>query len=88
MKSEEKVWVDKKKNFFYLKRGLDRTPAGTGVEIIECNRGIETTEGSLKGTVVHGLRNKDGEFKGQMIAFSLDPEYLELLAMEQNWNLF
>jgi hypothetical protein len=86
-KNGEKVWIYKKANFFYLRRGVARTPAGTGVEIIQCNDGIVTSEGSLKGTVTYGLRNKDGEMRGQMIAFSTDREDLELFAMEYDWRL-
>jgi len=87
MRSEEKVWISEESNFFYLRRGVARTPPTTEVEVIQCNNGIQTSEGALKGTIVYGLRNRNGALKGQMIAFSLDPEDLELFAMEYEWVL-
>ena len=33
------------------------------------------------------LRNQNGEYAGQLIAFSNDIEDLQLFAMEYNWNL-
>ena len=80
---DEKIWINEKTNFHYLKRGIVRTPSGTAVIITKCNKGIETSEGSLKGTVAFGLRS----IKGQMIAFSYDPDDLYLFAIEHNWTM-
>lgn len=77
----EKVWLNQKTNHFYIRRGVERTPDKSKVEIIECNAGITTTHGALKGTVAYGLRNMNG----QMIAYSRDTDDLVLFAIEHNW---
>jgi len=79
----EKIWVNEKTNFHYLKRGIARTPPGSTVTLTKCNKGIETSEGPLKGTVAFGLQST----KGQMIAFSYDPDDLYLFTMEHNWTM-
>lgn len=86
MKNLEKVLINQKSNFFYLNRGVKRTPIGTDVEIIECNNGIEADGKTIKGTMTYALRNKNGKYAGQLIAFSNDIEDLQLFAMEYNWN--
>lgn len=78
--NEEKVWIDK--YFFYLKRGIARTPTGTSVEIVQCGEPVPGYD-----VVYYRLRNVDGAHRGQVIAISRDPEDLELLAMEYNWSL-
>jgi hypothetical protein len=83
MNRAEKVWVNEKTNFFYIKRGIERTPTGSKVEVIKCNTGIQTTQGTLKGTVAYGLRN----LKGQMIAYSHDTDDLILFAIEHDWKM-
>ena len=82
--STEKVMICEKSNFFYIRRGVERTPKGSKVEIIQCNRGIETTYGSLKGTVAYGLKQKNA---AQMIAYSTSEEDLLLFALEYDWNI-
>lgn len=84
---QEKVWLDEKTSFHYVRRGIDYTPPGTEVQIIECNPGVRTQHGTIKGTIMLGLMNYNGERKGQMIAWSYDPEDLILFAMEYNWVL-
>lgn len=79
--SQEKVWLNRKTNFFYIQRGVDRTPSGTLVEIVQCNQGIRTIVGTLKGTVSYGLRSPSG----QMIAYSKDTDDLILFALEHDW---
>lgn len=81
--SKEKVWLNDKTNFFYIRRGIDRTPPGTLVELVQCNQGISTNIGVLKGTISYGLRN----CSGQMIAYSKDPDDLVLFALEHNWSM-
>jgi len=80
----DKVWLNDRTNFFYLKRGIDRTPIGSSVEIVQCSRGIVTTDGTLKKTAAFGLKQSHC---AQMIAFSLDQDDLMLFAMEYNWVL-
>ena len=81
--SQEKVWLNRKTNFFYIQRGIDRTPPGALVEIVQCNQGISTTAGTLKGTISFGLRNSNG----QMIAYSKDTDDLILFALEHDWSM-
>ena len=78
---KEKVLLNKKTNFFYIERGVERTPAGSEVQIVTCNPGIQTIHGILKGTIAQGLRN----LRGQMIAYSYDVDDLLLFALEHNW---
>jgi hypothetical protein len=80
-KHKEKVWLNSKTNFFYIQRGIDRTPAGSEVEIVECNTGIQTSVGTLKGTIAYGLRNT----RGQFIAYSYDTDDLVMFAVEHQW---
>ena len=80
----EKVMICEKSNFFYIQRGVTRTPRGSKVEIIQCNNGIQTIYGSLKGTVTFGLKQRD---TAQMIAYSLCEDDLILFAMEYDWNI-
>ena len=77
----EKVWLSQKTNFFYIERGVGRTPSGSQVEIVECNTGIQTTHGTLKGTNAYGLCN----VHNQMIAYSRDTDDLVVFAIEHNW---
>ena len=81
MSHVEKVWLNEKTNFFYIERGVERTPSGSKVEIVECNSGVQTTQGTLKGTLVYGLRNMNN----QLIAYSYDREDLVLFALEYEW---
>ncbi len=83
MNRTEKVLLNRKTNFFYIKRGVERTPSKSIVEVIECNPGIRTTHGVLKGTVAYGLRN----LTGQLIAFSYDTDDLVLFAIEHDWEM-
>ena len=85
--TKERVLVSDETNFFYLRRGVQRTPVGIEVEIIQCNDGIQSSMGALKGTVAFGLRNKSGVHRGQLIGFSTDREDLGLLAAEHGWQL-
>lgn len=85
--AQEKIWVNKKTNFHYIVRGIEKTPPGTIVRIVSCNSGIVTSDGTLKGTTVLGLRNISGKFAGQMIAWSYDPDDLILFAIEQGWDM-
>jgi len=80
----EKVMICEKSNFFYINRGVIRTPKGSKVEIVRCNNGIQTIYGSLKGTVTFGLKQKD---TAQMIAYSLCVDDLLLFAMEYDWEV-
>jgi len=84
---QEKIWLDEKTNFHYIRRGVERTPPGTKVKIVECNSGLCTSEGTLKGTVALGLLNVDGHFAGQMIAWSYDADDLVLFAIEHHWDM-
>jgi len=81
MNRTEKILLNEKTNFFYIKRGVERTPSGSAVEIIQCNPGIRTNEGVLKGTIAFGLRN----MTGQLIAYSYDTDDLVLFAIEHDW---
>lgn len=80
-KNKEKVCLNRKTNFFYIQRGIDRTPAGSQVEIVKCNAGIQTSIGTLKGTVAHGLCSMHGQF----IAYSYDTDDLVVFAIEHKW---
>ena len=80
-KTKEKVWLNTKTNFFYIQRGVDRTPAGSCVEIVTCNAGMQTSIGTLKGTIAYGLRNMQGQF----IAYSYDTDDLVLFTVEHQW---
>jgi len=78
--AQEKVWINQKTNFHYICRGIERTPPGTTVKIVQCNSGLMTEKGVVKGTITLGLTNG-----GQRIAWSLDPDDLILFAMDQGW---
>ena len=84
---QERIVLDKKTNFHYIRRGVEWTPSGTEVQIIECNGGIRTKHGTVKGTAMLGLMNHNGERKGQMIAWSYEREDLELFVMEYDFVL-
>ena len=85
--AQEKIWVNKKTNFHYIVRGIERTPPRTKVSIVECNSGIVTDQGPLKGTITFGIRNDGGRFAGQMIAWSYDSDDLILFAIEHEWEM-
>jgi len=80
-KLKEKVLLNKKTNFFYIQRGVDRTPVASQVEITTCSRGIQTSVGTLKGTTAYGLCNLQGQF----IAYSNDTDDLIVFAIEHEW---
>ena len=84
---QERIVLDKKTNFHYIRRGVEWTPPGTEVQIVACNGGIITKHGTVKGTVMLGLINHNGERKGQMIAWSYEREDLELFVMEYDYIL-
>ena len=86
-KEQENVCVNEKNGFRYLMRGVERTPIGTEVSINQCNSGVSTTHGVLKGTANYSLVNKDGYFTGQCIAFSRDLDDLYLFAIEHGWSI-
>jgi|6_EtaG_2_1085325.scaffolds.fasta_scaffold08288_6 hypothetical protein len=81
--AQEKIWVNEKTNFHYIVRGIERIPPGSKVRIAECNNGIITSEGLLKGTVALGLV----DMSGQMVAWSYDPDDLVLFAIEHEWEM-
>jgi len=82
-KRQEKIWLNPKTNFFYIQRGIERTPIGSRVEIVKCNPGLQTIHGVLKGTTGYGLRNLDK----QMIAYSYDTDDLVVFAIEHAWTM-
>lgn len=84
---QERIWVNQKTNFHYIVRGIERTPPGTKVKIVECNGGIVTEKGILKDTVSLGLMNENGYMAGQWIAWSFDRDDLILFAIEHEWDM-
>lgn len=85
--AQEKVFVDRKNNFFYVQRGIDKTPPGTKVEIITCNDSVRNVHGSIEKTDDYSLRNADGYFRNQLIAWSTDQDDLILFAIEHGWKM-
>ncbi len=84
-REQENIYINEKNGFRYLMRGVERTPIGTEVLINQCNSGVATAHGVLKGTANYSLVNKDGYFWGQCIAFSRDLDYFYLFAIEHGW---
>jgi hypothetical protein len=80
--SQEKIWVNKKTNFHYIVRGVERVPKGSEVYVSMCG-GTMTAKGYLKGTENYVLTNHPKG--GQCVAWSKDLDDLYLFAAEHAW---
>jgi hypothetical protein len=81
--AEEKVWRNRKRNYFFIQRGIERAPRGSRVQITQCNQAVYTSKyGTLKVAPLLGLQ-KFGS--SQMIAYSYDPDDLLMFAIEHEY---
>jgi hypothetical protein len=80
--AQEKVMLNKKNNYFYLQRGIDRTPRGSEVTIRSLGNSVQSLYGKVKGTEDYAL-----QCGTQCIAFSRDPDDLILFAIEHEWTM-
>jgi len=77
MNDKIKTHVCDKTGFNYIQRGIDRTPKGEHVFIVETSK-------TVINKPIYGLHNKEFQF----IAHSQDVEDLELLTLEYDWVIY
>jgi len=76
------VIVDVEHQYSILDRNVDKSPVGTQVEIVQCNEGLKTELGYLKGfEPIRMVRS----ISGWCMAFSRDIDDLILLIADRGW---